>query len=829
MEARLPVNVLFRSDSGPLKGFTSASFRVAISEEGVGDLVGPPELVDQISGDIVCTVDGVDVFSWRPEDRDFTYGDADQVTISGRGPASFFERAIVLPESFPSFTTRTRTFSGAPFEALATLITEAQSRGRLVGVSPTWTSTLDSNGDPWTVTLNINVEAGRTLRELLDEFIEVAGVEWRLAGDGTFDAAPTLGTDKSASVVLFEGRDQLSRSRTVSTRDQRKTVYLSTSTGVSVAEVAGLEDNAGEIWLDGQDYSDPTSRDQVAAQLSEKLGETPQEVNLTISPDSGAFTRFAPGDIIGLDTGEESPEPVRVVGISVSVTDSTNVELSLVDEIPLRVKRIDNAIESRADARLSAPSAVQARTLLTPADRLESGVVPGTTIMESSNYEEGVDGWLIDGGGNVEFNNAIFRGDLESSNYVEGVSGWRLDNDGNAELNEGEFRGLITGSAFTTDDGSGDGHIVISGDAALDPESPGVNQIAFIPDDSFGSFVSPALIQVLDTGGMTLTSVATNSSTDASALLLKTNGVNLVAGPNGFQGIALDAEDGPIEFFPSNSSNAKVYGDFEVTGTITGDLATGTYSGITGTGALNAGSITSGFGNINIGSSTFTGNGSGLTNLPIPPLPNNPTFNSVRVNDSLFFDSSSFPRFEEDGSGVMLRGAGQLRMKFDGGFRIEDGPLNFDGGSISVAGNASLQSVSAITVTANVGLFTDENDTTGFATNARINTSSGRVQRSTSSRRYKQDITNAPPLDRLLDIQPRSYRSIRDVKENGPNATVLYGAIAEELHDLGLSNLVEYIDGKPEAIHYQLIGVALIPYVRELQNRIDQLERTNGS
>jgi hypothetical protein len=36
---------------------------------------------------------------------------------------------------------------------------------------------------------------------------------------------------------------------------------------------------------------------------------------------------------------------------------------------------------------------------------------------------------------------------------------------------------------------------------------------------------------------------------------------------------------------------------------------------ITGTGALNSGSITSGFGNINIGSSIFTGNGSGITDL----------------------------------------------------------------------------------------------------------------------------------------------------------------------------------------------------------------------
>jgi hypothetical protein len=50
-------------------------------------------------------------------------------------------------------------------------------------------------------------------------------------------------------------------------------------------------------------------------------------------------------------------------------------------------------------------------------------------------------------------------------------------------------------------------------------------------------------------------------------------------------------------------------------GTVPNARLTGTYSGITGTGALNAGSITSGFGNINIGTSTFTGNGSGLTTL----------------------------------------------------------------------------------------------------------------------------------------------------------------------------------------------------------------------
>ena len=55
-------------------------------------------------------------------------------------------------------------------------------------------------------------------------------------------------------------------------------------------------------------------------------------------------------------------------------------------------------------------------------------------------------------------------------------------------------------------------------------------------------------------------------------------------------------------------------------GTVPNARIVGTYSDLTGTGALNAGEITSGFGNINIGTSTFTGNGSGLTNIEADTL-----------------------------------------------------------------------------------------------------------------------------------------------------------------------------------------------------------------
>ncbi len=69
------------------------------------------------------------------------------------------------------------------------------------------------------------------------------------------------------------------------------------------------------------------------------------------------------------------------------------------------------------------------------------------------------------------------------------------------------------------------------------------------------------------------------------------------------------------------------------TGTVPNARISGSYTGIVGTGALNAGSITSGFGNINIGSATFTGNGSGLTNLNASQLTTG-TISDARITGS---------------------------------------------------------------------------------------------------------------------------------------------------------------------------------------------------
>lgn len=55
------------------------------------------------------------------------------------------------------------------------------------------------------------------------------------------------------------------------------------------------------------------------------------------------------------------------------------------------------------------------------------------------------------------------------------------------------------------------------------------------------------------------------------------------------------------------------------------------------------------------------------------------------------------------------------------------------------------------------------------------------------------------------------------------------GAVAEEVDELGLESLVVYdADGKPDGLMYDRFGVMLIPIVKRLRDRVDELERKIG-
>jgi hypothetical protein len=95
--------------------------------------------------------------------------------------------------------------------------------------------------------------------------------------------------------------------------------------------------------------------------------------------------------------------------------------------------------------------------------------------------------------------------------------------------------------------------------------------------------------------------------------------------------------------------------------------------------------------------------------------------------------------------------------------------------------------------------------------------SSGNFERSTSSERYKNSITNATKgLAELKTLRPVNY------KGNNDGDTVFYGLIAEEVHDAGLTEFVEYDDeNKPDALRYPHMVALCVKAIQELSTELE--------
>lgn len=104
--------------------------------------------------------------------------------------------------------------------------------------------------------------------------------------------------------------------------------------------------------------------------------------------------------------------------------------------------------------------------------------------------------------------------------------------------------------------------------------------------------------------------------------------------------------------------------------------------------------------------------------------------------------------------------------------------------------------------------------------------STGGFGYASSSRTKKQNIVSANlDVSSILSIDPVKFKYIKAVEESGDAAETEIGFIAEDLHDAGLTEFVDYgMSGEPEGIHYQTYVVALQAVVRAQQQQIDDLK-----
>jgi len=112
--------------------------------------------------------------------------------------------------------------------------------------------------------------------------------------------------------------------------------------------------------------------------------------------------------------------------------------------------------------------------------------------------------------------------------------------------------------------------------------------------------------------------------------------------------------------------------------------------------------------------------------------------------------------------------------------------------------------------------------TTGSGANVTV-ASSGRLERSTSSLRYKNTINDATHgLTELLTLRPVTY------KGNNDGDTVFGGLIAEEVHDAGLTEFVQYDEeDRPDALSYGNMVSLCIKAIQELNAKVDACETKN--
>jgi hypothetical protein len=186
------------------------------------------------------------------------------------------------------------------------------------------------------------------------------------------------------------------------------------------------------------------------------------------------------------------------------------------------------------------------------------------------------------------------------------------------------------------------------------------------------------------------------------------------------------------------------------------------------------------------------------------------------VAGTVLFATNALERMRIDSSGNLLVGT----TTSDGILTVKT-PSNTGSGGVAVK-NGSGDSLFLVYqngyFTTGLAGASPYNLTTSNSANVFIN-SDGALLRSTSSLKYKTDVQDATHgLAEMLKLRSVTYKGSND------GDTIFGGLIAEEVHDAGLTEFVQYAeDGSPDALAYGQMVSLCIKAIQEQQALIENL------
>lgn len=117
--------------------------------------------------------------------------------------------------------------------------------------------------------------------------------------------------------------------------------------------------------------------------------------------------------------------------------------------------------------------------------------------------------------------------------------------------------------------------------------------------------------------------------------------------------------------------------------------------------------------------------------------------------------------------------------------------------------------------------------TTATSANMFINATTFTIARGgVSALKYKQDIEDfTPGLETITKLRPVTFRdrAVPGMIIDDPEARHL-GLIAEEVHGLGLKELVGYHEGEIDSLNYDRVAIVLISGIKELAHQVTELQ-----